>query len=390
MTGDTWSWDFPTQNPYQGIKAGGYDVFVTKISCEIDQNPLISSINPNSGSVGTEVAISGSNFGTSEGTVTFNGVDAAITSWSDTQIETTVPSDATTGPVVVHTSDGKDSNGVTFTFVEDRQYTLVIDVASGGTSDPSPGNYIYDSGTEVSVTAIPDANYIFSEWTGDVPSGQEEDNPITITMDSDKSITANFILQYTLTIVAGTGGTTNPTPGSHTYDSGAQVSITATPSSGYQFSGWSGDASGTSNPTTITMDSDKSVTASFSATDSSGGGGSSAGDSDGGGMCFIATATYGSPLHPHVKTLRDFRDKYLMSSKAGRILVNLYYKYSPFVANLIAKNKALKVIVRNQLVPFVALSYMAVHLGSVVTTIMFFLIFAISIFSVSFYRRKLI
>ncbi len=60
------------------------------------------------------------------------------------------------------------------------------------------------------------------------------------------------------------------------------------------------------------------------------------------GLCFIATAAYGSPLHPCVKILRDFRDKYLMTSRLGRLLVDLYYKYSSFVADLITKHKFLK------------------------------------------------
>jgi hypothetical protein len=82
-------------------------------------------------------------------------------------------------------------------------------------------------------------------------------------MDSDKSIKANFIRQYTLTIESGSGGTTNPSPGSYIYDKGTKVTITAIPDAHYQFSGWSGDRSGLANPITITMNSDKSIIASF-------------------------------------------------------------------------------------------------------------------------------
>ena len=280
----------------------------------------------------------------------------------------------------------ENTNATVEIICEAKEYSLTISATIGGTTDPGQATYIYDSGVEVNITAIPDSNYRFSGWTGDVPSGHENDNPLSISMDSDKSITAYFIRQYTLTIVAGTGGTTNPSPGEHTHDSGAQVSITAVPNSGYQFSGWSGGASGTSNPTSITMDSDKSITASFSSIPDP----TDVNDSDsaGGKKCFIATAAYGSPLHPYVEILRFFRDKYLMANKIGRKLVGLYYKYSPSLADLIAKHKVLKVIVRTQLVPLVALSYMAIHFGSTVTTIMFVLIFAISIFSVSFYRKK--
>jgi len=146
--------------------------------------------------------------------------------------------------------------------------TLTIEAGVGGTTSPSPESYVYDYGTEVSITATPDTGYRFSGWTGEVPSGHEDDNPVTITMDADKTITASFIRQYTLTIVAGTGGTTNPIPGSSTHDSGAQVSVTATADAAYIFDKWTGDVPAgheTDNPVTITMDSNKSITPNFIA-----------------------------------------------------------------------------------------------------------------------------
>jgi len=72
-------------------------------------------------------------------------------------------------------------------------YSLTITAGVGGTTDPEPGTYDYCAGTKVTVEAIPDEGYGFSEWTGDVPSGKKRNNPITITVDSDKSIKANFI-----------------------------------------------------------------------------------------------------------------------------------------------------------------------------------------------------
>ena len=69
--------------------------------------------------------------------------------------------------------------------------------------------------------------------------------------------------KYTLTILAGAGGTTNPAPGTYTYDEGTVVSVTATASAGYRFGNWSGDASGTANPISIAMNSNKTVTAGF-------------------------------------------------------------------------------------------------------------------------------
>ena len=78
--------------------------------------PVIRKLKPGLGAVGTVVKIKGSHFGISQGdsTVTFNGVVAEPTSWSDTKIKAAVPAGATTGPVVV-TVNGQASSGVEFT-----------------------------------------------------------------------------------------------------------------------------------------------------------------------------------------------------------------------------------------------------------------------------------
>ncbi|MBI2871304.1 MAG: hypothetical protein HYY14_06300, partial [Candidatus Omnitrophica bacterium] len=67
---------------------------------------------------------------------------------------------------------------------------------------------------------------------------------------------------YTLTVSA-THGSVTKTPDQASYLSGTVVSLAATPDAGYSFTGWSGDLSGSINPTTITMTSNKSVTAGF-------------------------------------------------------------------------------------------------------------------------------
>ena len=67
----------------------------------------------------------------------------------------------------------------------------------------------------------------------------------------------------TLALTASAGGTTNPAPGSLVYLTGSSVTITATPDSGYRFSGWTGDASGTTNPLTVVMSASKAIKANF-------------------------------------------------------------------------------------------------------------------------------
>jgi hypothetical protein len=78
--------------------------------------PNITSLSPTSGTAGTSVTITGTNFGATKGssTVTFKGVVATTTSWSNTSIVATVPATAATGSVIV-TVNSLASTGVTFT-----------------------------------------------------------------------------------------------------------------------------------------------------------------------------------------------------------------------------------------------------------------------------------
>jgi hypothetical protein len=78
--------------------------------------PTISSLSATSGTVGSMIAISGQYFtsGQPSATVTFNGISAAILSWSDSLIMTQVPVGATSGPVQVNLA-GLSSNTSTFT-----------------------------------------------------------------------------------------------------------------------------------------------------------------------------------------------------------------------------------------------------------------------------------
>lgn len=77
----------------------------------------------------------------------------------------------------------------------------------------------------------------------------------------------------------------------------------------------------------------------------------------GGGGCFIATAAYGTTMHPHLKYLRAFRDNYLITNGPGREFVRLYYKYSPPAAEYIKDKPMLRMIVRISLLPLITLAW---------------------------------
>jgi hypothetical protein len=227
------------------------------------------------------------------------------------------------------------------------QYDLTISSTAGGlVTDPGEGVHKYDEGALVDLVATPGGGYKFVEWTGDV--GTVADvyaASTTITMNGDYSITANFeevpLVQYDLTTFSSEGGSvTEPGEGVFTYDGGAVVDLVVTPDEGYQFDEWTGDVGTIADieaaVTTITMNSNYSITANFVAAPSGG--------------CFIATAAYGTPSAEQIDVLREFRDIVLLESIPGSLFVSLYYQFSPPVADFIAGNQLLRTVVREFLI----------------------------------------
>jgi hypothetical protein len=153
-------------------------------------------------------------------------------------------------------------------------YTLTATAypSAGGKVSLSPTGGTYDSGTVVTVTAVPSTGYIFSNWTNGSGSVTGTNATTQIIMTGNESITANFLSSaslttYTLTVTSNpsAGGTVTLSPAGGTYDSGTVVTLTEVPSSGYIFSSWGWNASGTGTTTQVTMTANLSVEANFSA-----------------------------------------------------------------------------------------------------------------------------
>jgi hypothetical protein len=126
------------------------------------------------------------------------------------------------------------------------------------------------------------------------------------------------------------------------------VDLIATPGEGYRFVEWTGDVGTIADvhaaTTTITMNGDYSIMASFAKSSTPPPWGSRVGG------CFIATAAYGTPTAKQIDVLREFRDVVLLKSTVGSQFVALYYQFSPPVADFIAGNELLRTLVRELLV----------------------------------------
>lgn len=76
----------------------------------------------------------------------------------------------------------------------------------------------------------------------------------------------------------------------------------------------------------------------------------------GDGGCFIATASFGTPMAEEVAVLKKFRDEYLMSNRAGRAFVRFYYRYGPTLADYLRIHEGARAAVRLGLKPLVWLA----------------------------------
>jgi uncharacterized repeat protein (TIGR02543 family) len=148
----------------------------------------------------------------------------------------------------------------------ERAYTLDVVVNPPQAGSVSPAGGQYKSSEEVTLTASPASGYTFDSWCGST-SGTSP--TITIAMDGDQTITANFMAQYDLMIGSTTGGNVSA-PGEGIfpdYDAGTVVELVATAEEGYGFTSWTGDVSAIADvhnaESTITMNGDYSITAEF-------------------------------------------------------------------------------------------------------------------------------
>ncbi len=336
------------------VPEGGTTNFQVKLSAQPTGDTVVT-VSRTAGD--PDIAVSGGS------SLTFSTVN-----WDSYQVATLSSAedndDNANGTAAITLSGAGVTNAVVTATEIDDDHTLSV-TALNGTVTKDPDTAYYDNGSSAVLTAIQSAGYHFVDWSGDA-SGTN--CPVSVTMDSNKSVTANFVLNVitvmtdrasvsvpegsstnfqvklnvqptgdTVVVVAWTSGDVDITPTAGTnltfatdtwdvyqsvtlmaaednednsngtttitcsgaditnmvvtaieidddytlavtaingavaknpdsplYDNGTSVSLEATQSAGYHFTGWSGAAEGVTNPVSLRITSNSSVTASFS------------------------------------------------------------------------------------------------------------------------------
>jgi len=187
--------------------------------------------------------------------VTLTATPAPGSSFTDWSGDVT----GTTNPITITMDGDKDSDGDLYA---DRVQCDAHHRWHGhrhAAKDPDQATYHY--GDVITFTATAGTGSSFAGWSGDATGIA---SPVTLTVDSDEAVTATFtLIEYTLATPIVGGGTVARQPDQSTYHLGDVVTLTATANPIWAFDGWSGDVNSTANPLVITMDGNKSITATF-------------------------------------------------------------------------------------------------------------------------------
>jgi len=163
-----------------------------------------------------------------------------------------------------------DEDAVTITVVEVYEHALKIEEPVGNGTVKVDGQEVmewpyekaYEYSTDVELEALPEQGWYFDGWEGTDETGEE----ITITMDSQKELTAYFEEHtYTLDVAIEGEGTVEVEPDLDHYEPGTDVTLTANPDEHWYFVEWSGNLNEfkENKEITVTMDEDRSITAVF-------------------------------------------------------------------------------------------------------------------------------
>ena len=168
--------------------------------------------------------------------------------------------DATgTNPVINVTMDGPHTIQAVF------GTSLGLATPQNGTINSDPALSAYPYGTRVQLSAVPNPGYYFVLW-GNAANGNA--SPFTLGMTNPApSVSALFTAlgtnEVSLSVIPNGPGTVAVNPAGNSFTNGQVVALFASPHGGSQFSNWTGDASGTNDPLSVTMTTSKVITVNF-------------------------------------------------------------------------------------------------------------------------------
>ena len=199
------------------------------------------------------------------GTVSYAGTTATYVPSNNLIQNTTYTATITTGAKDLAGNSLASNYVWSFTTVVPYTVALSSNPTAGGTTS---GGGTFNSGSSVTITATANTGYTFANWTenGNVISVNAS---YTFTLSSNRTLVANFSavpVQYTVSLSSNpaAGGTTS---GGGTFNSGASVTVIATPNTGYTFTNWTENGNNVSANASyqFTINGNRTLVANFAA-----------------------------------------------------------------------------------------------------------------------------
>jgi hypothetical protein len=215
---------------------------------------------------------------------TLTGDDAAnfivtpSADWNSTQGGTATITFAPTAGVTkdysatltIRSANNAKTRTLTLTGRGAQTYTFTAQSANAewGSVSTTPGSGDVEQGAGVTLTATPTDTTLFVGWKNAAGQTVSTDNPFTLTLTQDTTITAVFALKpkYTVTVTVNNSELGSAAGGGGSYYEGSDVTLTATPTDTTNFVSWTnaaGQTVSTNNPFTLTLTQDTALTAVF-------------------------------------------------------------------------------------------------------------------------------
>ncbi len=138
-------------------------------------------------------------------------------------------------------------------------------VAGNGSISLNPPGGLYPYGTALLLSAVPQSGNYLAVW-GNPPGATN--NPLRfVVVNTNQTLTAVFqpltAGKFSLTALVDGNGQVAVSPQAHRYTNGQPITVAPRPDAGQEFTGWSGDASGSQNPLSVSMTKSRIITANF-------------------------------------------------------------------------------------------------------------------------------